>query len=214
IRVETVYQEIDILPEGFTVNPERVKPYGTAHAILMAKDAIKEPFAVINADDYYGKHSYQVLSQYLQNAPENQYAMVAFALGNTLSAHGTVSRGVCVVDEENNLQQIQEYTEIQKLNDTIVCGNKEFPFKTPVSLNFWGFTPAIFPWFQEAFIEYLTNPTKNEFQLPDVIHQGIQKNKFSIKVLSSKEQWLGMTYIQDKEWVQNYLKNEENYERI
>lgn len=178
---------------------------GTGHAVLCAKDIVNTPFAVINADDYYGEMSYKVLADYLQNIKPNQYAMVAFELGNTLSNYGSVSRGVCSIDDKNNLIHIQEYIEIVKKDDKIYSKEQEFSTDTPVSLNFWGFTPAIFPWFEKMFIEFLQHGTTSEFQLPQAIDQGILQKQFSITVLQSKGKWLGMTYAQDKEWVQQYL---------
>lgn len=217
IKVETVYQEIDILPDGFTVNPERVKPYGTAHAILMAKDAIKEPFAVINADDFYGKDAFQTMALFL-NTPQTDtipvFSMIGYYLKNTLSEFGSVSRGVCVSNEKSELVKITEMTKIQKYEDAIKNLNDDGTFtilsgNEPVSMNFWGFTADFFTSLEQQFIQFLEknndNP-KSEFPIPAVVDQFISSKKAIVKVLECDASWFGVTYQEDKPFVMQKLK--------
>lgn len=217
IKVETVYQEIDILPAGFSVNPERVKPYGTAHAILMAKDAIKEPFAVINADDFYGKEAFQTIATFLtspQDKDQTTFAMVGYFLKNTLSNFGSVSRGVCVTNEQSDLVNITEMTKIQRFEDGIKNSNDDGSFtyltgNEPVSMNFWGFTPDFFTPLEKQFINFLKqhndNP-KSEFPIPAVVDQFITSKKAVVKVLECDASWFGVTYQEDKPFVMQKLK--------
>lgn len=212
IPVEYVFQELDVLPEGFSVNPERVKPYGTAHAILVAKDAVKEPFTVINADDFYGKDAFMVMAKFLkkeQPAGTPHFAMVGYKLENTLSENGTVSRGVCTANERGELVKIQEMTQIGRDGDTIQNiapdGTKTLlNADTPVSMNFWGFTPLFFEKLDEQFVEFLTtqndNP-KSEFQIPTVINYFLQSGKARIEILKSDAKWFGVTYKEDRPYV-------------
>lgn len=217
IRVETVYQEIDILPEDFTVNPERVKPYGTAHAILMAKDAVKEPFAVINADDFYGKDAFQTMADFL-NTPQTDtvpvFSMIGYYLKNTLSEFGSVSRGVCVSNDKSELVQITEMTKIQKYEDGIKNLNEDGTYTAltgnePVSMNFWGFTADFFTSLEQQFIQFLKinndNP-KSEFPIPAVVDQFISSKKAVVKVLECDASWFGVTYQEDKPYVIQKLK--------
>ncbi len=217
IPVEYVFQELDVLPEGFSVNPERVKPYGTAHAILVAKNAVKEPFTVINADDFYGKDAFVVMSEFLQkpqdgDAPE--FAMVGYRLANTLSENGSVSRGVCVPDSDGFLQSITEMTHIEKVDGLIQnvaeTGNTPLEPATPVSMNFWGFTPLFFEKLDEMFCQFLkennANP-KSEFQIPTVINYFLQSKAARIRILKSDAQWFGVTYQADRASVVEKLKN-------
>lgn len=217
IKVETVYQEIDFLPEGFTVNPERVKPYGTAHAILMAKDAIKEPFAVINADDFYGKDAFQTMAKFL-NAPQTEtipvFSMIGYYLKNTLSEFGSVSRGVCVSNEKSELVQITEMTKIQKFEDGIKNLNEDGSFTVlsgnePVSMNFWGFTADFFTSLEQQFVQFLeknNENSKSEFPIPAVVDQFIASKKAIVKVLECDASWFGVTYQEDKPYVMQKLK--------
>lgn len=217
IKVETVYQEIDILPSGFEVNPDRVKPYGTAHAILMAKEVIKEPFAVINADDFYGAEAFQTISKFLQIPQANDqvtFAMVGYFLKNTLSEFGSVSRGVCVANQESDLVNITEMTKIQRFGDIIKNTNEDGTFTIltgdePVSMNFWGFTPAFFAPLEEQFVQFLKennhNP-KSEFPIPAVVDQFITSGKAVVKVLTCDASWFGVTYQEDKPYVMQKLR--------
>lgn len=217
IPVEYVFQELDVLPAGFTVNPERIKPYGTAHAILVAKNAVKEPFTVINADDFYGRDAFRVMADFLrqpQDASAPQFAMVGYRLENTLSENGTVSRGVCTADEDGHLVSITEMTKIQRENGVIRNNAPdgtvtELDGRTPVSMNFWGFTPLFFEKLDEMFCQFLAanneNP-KSEFQIPTVINYFLQSGAACINILDSDAQWFGVTYQADRDYVVSRLK--------
>ena len=212
IPVEYVFQELDVLPTGFSVNPERVKPYGTAHAILVAKNTVKEPFTVINADDFYGKDAFMVMAEFLkkeQPAGTPRFAMVGYKLANTLSENGTVSRGICTANERGELVKIQEMTQIGRdgdaIRNTAPDGTETLlNADTPVSMNFWGFTPLFFEKLDEQFVEFLTaqndNP-KSEFQIPTVINYFLQSGKACIEILKSDAKWFGVTYKEDRPYV-------------
>ena len=212
IPVEYVFQELDVLPTGFSVNPERVKPYGTAHAILVAKNTVKEPFTVINADDFYGKDAFMVMAEFLkkeQAAGTPHFAMVGYKLANTLSENGTVSRGVCTANERGELVKIQEMTQIGRDGNTIKNTAPDgtetlLSADTPVSMNFWGYTPLFFEKLDEQFVEFLTaqndNP-KSEFQIPTVINYFLQSGKARIEILKSDAKWFGVTYKEDRPYV-------------
>lgn len=217
IPVEYVFQELDSLPEGFQVNPERVKPYGTAHAILVAKDAVKEPFTVINADDFYGKDAFVVMSEFLQgcqNSGTPEFAMVGYKLANTLSENGSVSRGVCVPDSDGFLQSITEMTHIERVDGRIrnvaETGDTDLDADTPVSMNFWGFTPLFFEKLDEMFCQFLKDNNQNpksEFQIPTVINYFLRSKAARIRILKSDAQWFGVTYQADRASVVEKLKN-------
>ena len=172
IPCELCFQGLDALPEGFSVPEGRVKPWGTNHAVLMGKDVIKEPFCVINCDDFYNRDAFKVIGKYLAELPEgakNQYAMVGFRVGNTLSENGTVARGICSKDEKGNLTTVVERTEIQRVPaDGPVCYKDEdgkwvaIDDNTPVSMNMWGFTPDYFEHSEEYFKEFLADPKNME----------------------------------------------------
>ncbi|MDL2296830.1 NTP transferase domain-containing protein [Bacteroidales bacterium OttesenSCG-928-B11] len=216
IRVDYVFQELDSLPDGFTPHPERVKPYGTAHAFLMAKKAIDTPFTVINADDFYGADAFQTIAGFLQEENGDhtpQCAMVGYRLEKTLSENGSVSRGVCQTDDHGNLTCIREMYNIRKEGDTIITENDgvttTLPAGTPVSMNFWGFHPSIFPLLEELFRKFLTENSNNltaEFQIPSVINHIILNQLAKVKVLSSTAEWFGVTYAEDRETVVRKLK--------
>lgn len=218
IKVETVYQELDILPEGFLLNPERQKPYGTAHAILMAKDVINEPFAVINADDFYGQESFITMAHFLNTPQTDQipvFSMIGFKLKNTLSEFGTVSRGVCVTNAQNELVSITEMTKIQRFEDGIKNVENENQMvsltgEEPVSMNFWGFTADFFKSLEQQFVDFLhvnnQNP-KSEFPIPAVVDQFIQSHKAKVLVLDCSSSWFGVTYQEDKPFVMQKLRD-------
>lgn len=211
VETEVVFQELDNLPKGFTLNPERVKPWGTNHAVMMGKDVIKEPFAVINADDFYGKESFEVMAEYLRNAKgkKNEYSMVGYRVGNTLSDSGSVSRGVCSVDEKGNLTTIVERTSIIRKEGKIVFvdeNGKEQTLQenTPVSMNFWGFTPEYFQYSEEIFVEFLKehgDELKSEFFIPIVVNNLIVDGTVTCKVLDTSAKWFGVTYADDRQSV-------------
>lgn len=216
IEIDYVYQELDILPEGFSVPEGRVKPWGTGHAMLMAKDAIKEPFAVINADDFYGRHGYRLLCEYLSCAKDGELAdfcMCGFVLRRTLSENGTVSRGVCSIDADGFLKSVEELTKIEK-NGNAACnidpGNeRELTADEIVSMNMWGFTPSIFSYLEGMFKEFLEKhgqEEKSEFFIPFAVDALIKSGKARVKVMESPDSWFGITYKADKETVVNSIR--------
>lgn len=210
IDVEFVFQELDYLPEGFTVPEGRIKPWGTCHAVMMAAPVVDGPFAVINADDFYGREAYITLAEYLHQVEGTQgnYSMVGYNLRNTLSDYGTVSRGECSVDESDNLVSIVERTAIERGTDGIVRykdENGEHPIdeNTTVSMNLFGFTPDFFSKTEELFKEFLSNPAnmsnlKSEFFIPLCVNTLINQKRVSLKVLTSEAKWFGVTYKEDK----------------
>ena len=210
IAVEFVYQELDYLPEGFSVPEGREKPWGTNHALLMAAKAINEPFAVINADDFYGADAYKVIGEYLSKLGEenNHYCMVGYAVNKTLSENGTVSRGVCGINEEGFLTSIVERTKIERnAEGTIVfhdLGEDEaLEEETPVSMNLFGFTPDYFAHSEEYFKGFLSSPEvqtnlKAEFFIPLMVNKLVGEGTSKLKVLSTTANWFGVTYQADK----------------
>ena len=208
IEVETVFQDITNVPEGCTYNPEREKPWGTNHAVLMGKDVIKEPFAVINADDFYGQESFAVLADFLRSVEDkkNEYCMVGYHVGNTLSESGSVSRGVCVVDNNGNLQNVVERTNIEEKGGKIIFIDEnnvevEIQENTPVSMNMWGFTPDYFEYSLDFFKDFLAEngqKLKSEFYIPLAVNNLIVAGKVSCKVLDTTSKWFGVTYAEDR----------------
>lgn len=217
IAVDYVFQELDMLPEGITLNPDRVKPYGTGHAVLVAKDAIKEPFAVINADDFYGRDAFMTMGRFLmkeENMASHHYAMVGYQLNKTLSEFGTVSRGICETNDRHELTAITEMTKIRRYDDGIknVADNGEVTMlgeTTPVSMNFWGFMPNIFNLMEKMFVDFMKenndNP-KSEFFIPLVVNYLISSKTATIQVLESDAEWFGVTYQEDRPSVVEKLK--------
>ncbi len=215
IEIEYVFQELDSLPDGFTVPEGREKPWGTGHAMLMAKDAIKGPFTIINADDFYGREAYQTAVDFLNNSnDESEYAMVGYALENTLSEYGTVSRGVCETDANDKLTNIIERTKIGYQNKDIVYWEGEnttsLTGKEPVSMNFWVFKNSFFKALEDAFMVFLKNrgkELKSEFYFNAIADQMIKSGKASTTVLSSDAKWFGVTYQEDKPIVLQKLQS-------
>ncbi|MCF0145815.1 MAG: nucleotidyltransferase [Eubacterium sp.] len=211
-KIEVVYafQEMDALPAGFTVPEGRTKPWGTGQAILSCKGLINEPFAVINADDYYGKEPYRKMNAYLSDASEKgdqeRISMVAFQLGNTLSENGGVTRGVCRVNEKGRLEEITETFNIVKTGTgaAVMSGETPVPIaaETPVSMNLWGLQPSVLPLLEEGFTDFLAggaaNELKSEFLLPGFIDSLLKAGKAYVDVLSTTETWFGVTYQEDK----------------
>jgi NDP-sugar pyrophosphorylase family protein len=205
IEVDYVYQEGDMFTEGLDVPAERTKPWGTGHAVLCAKDAVKEPFAVINADDFYGRDAFAKAADFLINGcTAEKYAIIGYELAKTLSDHGTVSRGVCQVDAAGNLTQINERTKIYREGETIVYMEGDdkhtVPFDSSVSMNFWCFHPAVFaatePLFKQFARDNLAN-LKSEFFIPLVAEDFIAAKGGTIKVIPTSSQWFGVTYKED-----------------
>lgn len=221
IDVEYAFQAIDDLPEGYRVPEGREKPWGTGHAVLAARDLVDAPFAVINADDYYGPGAFQTMYSFLENAEDNdkyQFCMVGFQIENTLTENGYVSRGVCQLSDEGYLTDITERTKIQWQGDKIVFTEddgttwQELPRGTSVSMNFWGFTSSMMKELKERFPAFLDkavveNPMKGEYFLPGVVDQLIQEGKAEVKVLNSMDRWYGVTYKEDKESVVDALQS-------
>lgn len=217
-KIETayVYQELDKIPQGFTVNPQREKPWGTGHAVLMAKDIINEPFAIINADDFYGQNAYKSLSEYLKrpNLSDYEYCMVGYHIEKTLSANGSVSRGVCKTDNNGNLIEITERTKIQEEKEGIFYyeDEKRFPISvgTNVSMNCWAFKPSLFKFLEDDFKTFIAErgqELKSEFFFPFVVSDALQQGKISVKVIDCDSTWFGVTYPEDKQTVIDKLHN-------
>ena len=210
IACEVCFQSIDRVPEGCTYNNARVKPWGTNHAVLMGKGLINEPFAVINADDFYGRESFVVLADFLMSVAgkEGQYCMVGYRVANTLSENGSVSRGVCSTDGDGFLTGVVERTQIESVGGQVVYkeGGVETVIDplTPVSMNMWGFTPEYFNYTEQAFREFLREygqEPKKEFYIPTLVNDLIQAGKVTCKVLDTPSRWFGVTYAEDREQV-------------
>ncbi len=207
VPVEVVFQDINDIPGGYKPNPERKKPWGTNHAVLMGKDVIKEPFAVINADDYYGAESFQILADFLRSVEgkKNRYCMIGFNVENTLSENGGVSRGLCEVSGEGNLTGVTECHGIERKDGKLiqVVDDKEVPFPegAPVSMNMWGFTPDYFDYSEKSFLNFLAknhDELKAEFYIPTVVNELIEDGTIELKVLSTPSKWFGVTYAADR----------------
>lgn len=208
IAVEYVYQELDSLPEGCAVPEGRVKPWGTNHAVMMAARAIAEPFAVINADDFYGAEAYRTIGEYLAqlDGSRDRYCMVAYELGKTLSENGTVSRGVCTVGADGNLAGMVERTQIERLSDGRIVfhdggTDEELAPATPVSMNLFGFTPDYFDYSEAFFREWFAanrDNLKAECYMPTMVNKLISDGTVTLRVLHSPAQWFGVTYKEDK----------------
>ena len=209
--VEYVYQELENLPDGYEVPAGRVKPWGTGQAILACKSVVKEPFVIINADDYYGKEAFIKLHDFLISENENKekmnLAMAGFSLKNTLSENGTVTRGVCVADENGYLEKVIETTGIQIVDGKIQCDNAEvskwITSDTMVSMNMWAGYPDFLQYIDEGFTRFLDtlgeNPEKKEYLLPNIVAELLEKNLASVKVLNTSDRWIGITYKEDIE---------------
>lgn len=212
IQVEYVHQELENLPEGFHVPKGREKPFGTGHAVLCCKDKVKGPFAVINADDFYGRRAFEMVYDYLaeRNKEESyRYVMAGYLLKNTLTENGHVSRGICQVDDSGNLTGIEEQTRIEKHKNVIEYTEDEglswhkLPEETVVSMNMWGFGASMMEELESHFPAFLRenldkNPLKCEFFLPFVVQELIEEKKASVQVLKTKDRWYGITYKEDK----------------
>jgi UTP-glucose-1-phosphate uridylyltransferase len=214
IDIEYVYQSLDKIPAGPVIHSEREKPWGTAHATLMAETAVEEPMAVINADDFYGSRAYQVMANFLLNSSdENEYSMVGYNVANTLSEFGTVSRGVCNTDAAGYLTTVVERTKIRRDDDGIFYYENGDRFKleedTPVSMNFWGLKPNVFKYLNDGFRDFLVqngNELKSEYFIPLLINDNIVKGVIRTKVLQCDSPWFGVTYKEDKPFVQQRIK--------
>ena len=214
IEVEYCFQELTNIPEGFSVPEGRVKPWGTAHAVLSAIDSVDGPFAVINADDFYGKEAFSKIHDYLTSTEDDEkyrYAMVGYKLINTLTENGSVSRGVCSTDEEGYLTDIEEKTKIIKTNTGAAFTDNDSDYidiapDTIVSMNMWGFSKSFLSELKSAFKSFMENdvdlnPLKAECYLPFVVDDLIKAGKATVKVLTSSDKWFGVTYKEDKPFV-------------
>ena len=216
IEVEYVYQELDKLPKGFSVPEGREKPWGTNHAILMAKDVIHEPFAIINADDFYGRDAFRVMADHLRtlDGKQGDYCMVGYRLENTLSENGTVSRGVCETDEKGMLIGMTERTSIGRTEDGIKYKDADgsmhpLAADTTVSMNLFGFTPDYFEKSEELFVDFLKehgNELKSEYYIPFAVNTFIHNGYATMTVLKTTAQWFGVTYKEDRPMVVARLK--------
>ena len=221
MEIRYAYQELDKLPEGYEVPEGRTKPWGTSHAVLCAKDAIGDaPFAVINADDYYGRDAFKVIYDYLSNNPDTDkysYCMVGYEIGKTVTDNGSVARGVCESDENGFLTCVTERTRIEKYEGGIHFTEDggetwtDLPADTTVSMNLWGFTPSFPREIEARFPAFLDkvlgkNPGKAEFFLPSTVTELLNENKATVKVLTSPDKWYGVTYAPDKPVIVAALK--------
>ncbi|MCD6331673.1 MAG: NTP transferase domain-containing protein [Bacteroidales bacterium] len=216
IEVDHVIQRLEDIPEGISLNPDRKKPWGTGHAMLAAGSKLDHPFGVINGDDFYGKEAFQVMHRFLTSVvPDDPalQAMVGYTLSNTLSDFGYVSRGVCEVNKQRLLTKVVERTKIEKKEEDIIYLDEEdqphfLTGEELVSMNFWGFTPAILPEFSRlfhAFMEQDGNQLKSEFYIPSAINRMIIEGKTGVSVLNSPATWFGVTYQEDKPFVRDQL---------
>ncbi|MDR1563052.1 MAG: nucleotidyltransferase [Dysgonamonadaceae bacterium] len=221
IPIDLVFQELDQIPTGFSVPADRSKPWGTNHALLMGREVINEPFAVINADDYYGRESFKILADYLVSLEnkQNDYCMIGYRLGNTLSESGSVARGVCEKNKDGFLTNIVERTYIIRDADgKIKFKNEQGEMQTvgentPVSMNMWGFTPEYFKYSEQQFVDFLKNNIdnpKSEFFIPLAINNLINNDKARVKVLDTPSKWFGVTYQEDRQGVVDKLKELHN----
>lgn len=209
IEIELVYQELDKLPAGYAVPEGRTKPWGTGHALMMTAGKVHTPFAIINADDYYGPDAFRTLAAFFeeqQASGDQDYAMVAYELRNTLSDFGSVARGICVSDRDNWLKSVTEMTKIERVGDEIINtmpdgGIVKLEEETLVSMNFWGFTPSVYKHIDTEFIKFLDangQTEKAEFYIPVLVDTLIKSGLEKVKVLSNPGQWFGITYKEDK----------------
>lgn len=217
IKIEYVFQELENIPEGVDLPTDRVKPWGTGHAVLMAKDVINEPFVVINADDFYGKSAFKVVAEYMKSKQDDlkgKNCMAGYLLKNTLSDFGHVSRGVCKVNDKNELIEITERTQIEWKNNKIIANDNgndlELDGEVFVSMNFWAFTPDVFPELESEFKSFIADNISNlksEFYIPSIVSHQINNKLATVKVLEATDQWFGVTYKEDKPFVIEKIKN-------
>lgn len=206
-ETQYVVQRLELLPPGFSVPVERKKPWGTAHAVLCCKDVVGSPFAVINADDFYGRGAFSAMARALSELQDGEGCLIAYRVEKTLSRYGPVTRGICEVDEDGYLVRIEERRGVQKVGEKIVARHNneevEIPSGTVVSMNMWGFTPAIFDELWVRFPRFLQKHVKDietaEFLLPEVIGEFVQEGRLRVKVILTDEQWFGITYREDRE---------------
>lgn len=207
IKIEYAFQPVQIEMEGIDL-VERQKPWGTSHAVLVAQPFINEPFAVINADDYYGAQSFELMAEYLMNqCSPSKMSMIGYVLSNTLSEHGTVNRGVCTLDKDNHLIEVVERTKITSVGQKVYYDvdpeleKKEVDGSSKVSMNYWGFHPSIFDHIQKGLNQFIKDNSKDpkaEYYIPKVVTDLIEENIMSVEVIPTKDNWFGVTYKADK----------------
>ncbi len=215
IEVDYVFQELDALPQGYSVPPERTKPWGTCHALLMADGVVKEPFAVINADDYYGVEAFSAVHDFLtEDRNDSSHALIGYRLGNTLSDHGDVNRGVCTVNRDGLLDGISEVRKISKSGGAIAApdhkgGSLTFTGDEVVSMNLWGFKPSVFDLFRrelELFLDNSIDDKEAEIDIPTSIDKYIKSGDVTVKVIPTDSRWFGVTYREDRPYVVETLR--------
>ncbi|WP_242202612.1 nucleotidyltransferase family protein [Aestuariivivens insulae] len=214
-EVDYVYQELENVPEQY-INPERTKPWGTGHALLMAKDAVQENFAIINADDFYSREAFESMAKALIATDKESYDFktMAYLLKNTVSDHGYVSRGECQVDDNGYLVDVTERTHIEKIDGKLMRKDDNGEFipideNTVVSMNFWGFTPKCFEFGGQLLLDFLENNKENlkaEFYLPTIVNEILKSGEATVEVLKSEAKWFGVTYKEDKAIVQKAIE--------
>ena len=217
IKVEYAFQKLEDIPEGFEIPKGRTKPWGTAHALLAAREIVNDNFAVINADDFYGRSAYELLSSHLKKAECGDFCMVGYRLENTLTENGTVSRGICEVSEDGLLIDVTERTSIKRVGNMAAYEENGvdtlIPLDSIASMNCWGFTPDIFNGVSEGFKSFLAdlpstpNPQKTEYYLPFAVRELMAENKCAVKVYASDSEWYGVTYHEDKDKVKASIAN-------
>lgn len=214
VEVEYVAQELDMLPEGYTLPESREKPWGTGHAVLVARDVVDAPFAVINADDFYGREAYVRIREFFDRPDMNEdYCVVGYYLNNTLSDYGTVNRGICYVDDAHNLQKVEELVNIGRNADGVIgCEvdgvDRVLEKDTVVSMNIWGFLPSYFYHAEQAFKAFLDeriDEPKSELYIPKVVDDLIEAKTLNVRVLQNDSSWFGVTYQEDKPHVSNQI---------
>ncbi len=217
IPVEYVFQDINTVPGCVLHTADRKKPWGTAHALLMAANRIQEPFGVINADDFYGRNSYRAIADFYQDwkpGSDGNYCMIGFTIASTLSEHGTVSRGVCVADKGGFLQEITERTGVGRFPEGIGFKDENgqvitFPPDAMVSMNFWGFTPSVFQFIDTGFYNFYLENSKSttaEYYIPTIVNDMVKTKSATVKILDSHEQWFGITYREDRAMVAEKMR--------
>ena len=213
IEIQYAFQDLNNIPKGIIVPKDRKKPWGTGHAILSCKELINEPFAVINADDYYGKQAFKNVYNFLQNYKKtepNHFCMSGFILKNTLSENGGVNRGICKLDDNNYLTNIEEMNNIIKKDNKAFSNEKEIDLNSNVSMNMWGLTPEFLNLLEKGFESFFNNiegnELKAEYELPTFIGELLEKDLISVKVLETSDRWFGVTYKEDKKFVVDSFK--------
>ena len=205
VKIEYAFQNSDDLPDGFSCPVDRVKPWGTAHALRSCRNIVDDKFIIFNADDFYGRETFENMYKCLSDVDSKTFAMPGYTLSNTLSENGHVARGVCVT-ENNLIKQIRELKKIMRIDGVVKYEDNgewfEIDENSPVSMNFWGFTPDVFEYLEEGFIEFLRDPQtdliKDEYYIPNIIDLGVRNNTFNCKVIDTQARWMGVTYRSDK----------------